>query len=188
MTDRKSPRERLLDLVVFAPAGLAILAVEEFPKLVDKGRHRVEGQVRTARFVGQAAVQVGRRQLDHTIRQWGSTPPRPAGPARTTAPATVVPMPTQPSPPRPPEAGAPPVASPGASFGSSPGANGRGPLRPLAIPGYDSLSASQVVQRLGGLSRGELMDVRAHEQSLRHRRTILNRVEQLLADADAATR
>jgi hypothetical protein len=58
-------------------------------------------------------------------------------------------------------------------------------MRPLAIPGYDSLSASQVVQRLAGLSPGELRDVRAHEESHRHRRTILNRVEQLLAGVDA---
>jgi hypothetical protein len=65
------------------------------------------------------------------------------------------------------------------------GANGNGSLRPLAIPGYDSLSASQVVQRLAGLSQAELIDVRAHEQSHRHRRTILNRVEQLLAGVDA---
>jgi hypothetical protein len=66
--------------------------------------------------------------------------------------------------------------------------NGTDPSRSLAIPGYDSLSASQVVQRLGGLSRTELLDVRVHEQSLRHRRTILNRVEQLLGEADAAKR
>ena len=65
------------------------------------------------------------------------------------------------------------------------GANGNGSVRLLAIPGYDSLSASQVVQRLAGLSQAELIDVRAHEQSHRHRRTILNRVEQLLAGVDA---
>ncbi|MGH9018968.1 MAG: hypothetical protein ACRDY1_14550, partial [Acidimicrobiales bacterium] len=57
--------------------------------------------------------------------------------------------------------------------------------RPLAIPGYDSLSASQVVQRLAGLSPSELADVQAHEQAHRHRRTILNRVAQLLAGVDS---
>jgi hypothetical protein len=50
----------------------------------------------------------------------------------------------------------------------------------LGIPGYDSLSASQVVQRLGGLSPAELEAIRDHELAHRHRRTILNRVEQLL--------
>lgn len=49
----------------------------------------------------------------------------------------------------------------------------------LAIPGYDSLSASQVVQRLAGLSRDELAAVGAYEEAHRGRRTILNRVSQL---------
>jgi hypothetical protein len=62
--------------------------------------------------------------------------------------------------------------------------SGNGALPSLAIPGYDSLSASQVVQRLAGLSRSELIEVREHEQSHRHRRTILNRVEQLLSGVD----
>jgi hypothetical protein len=49
----------------------------------------------------------------------------------------------------------------------------------LAIPGYDSLSASQVVQRLAGLSADELEAVRAYEVGTRGRRTILTRVAQL---------
>ncbi len=50
----------------------------------------------------------------------------------------------------------------------------------LAIPAFDTLSASQVVQRLDGLSRPELVAVRAYETSTRGRRTILSRVDQLL--------
>jgi hypothetical protein len=50
----------------------------------------------------------------------------------------------------------------------------------LAIPGFDTLSASQVVQRLDGLTRAELVSVRAYEASTRGRRTILSRVDQLL--------
>jgi hypothetical protein len=50
----------------------------------------------------------------------------------------------------------------------------------LSIPGFDSLSASQVVQRLDGLTREELVSVRAYESATRGRRTILNRVDQLL--------
>ena len=49
----------------------------------------------------------------------------------------------------------------------------------LAIPGYDTLSASQVVQRLAGLSATELEAVRAYEAETRGRRTILTRVSQL---------
>lgn len=49
----------------------------------------------------------------------------------------------------------------------------------LAIPDYDSLSASQVVPRLAGLSTAELEAVRRHEQGHRARRTILNKIAQL---------
>lgn len=49
----------------------------------------------------------------------------------------------------------------------------------LAIPGYDSLAASQVVQRLAGLSAAELAAVGAYESAHRGRRTILTRVRQL---------
>ena len=49
----------------------------------------------------------------------------------------------------------------------------------LAIPGYDALSASQVVQRLAGLSADELESVRAYEAATRGRKTILNRIAQL---------
>jgi hypothetical protein len=64
--------------------------------------------------------------------------------------------------------------------------NGSGSPTSLAIPGYDSLSASQVVQRLEGLSAAELEEVRSHEAGHRQRRTILHRVEQLLAGGDGA--
>jgi hypothetical protein len=98
-------------------------------------------------------------------------------------PAPRVPhIPTPPYVPPPADVVVSDVAATGMA---APGSNGNGSSRPLAIPGYDSLSASQVVQRLAGLSRPELIDVRDHEQSHRHRRTILNRVEQLLAGVDA---
>jgi hypothetical protein len=172
--EHRSPADHLFDLIVFGPAGLALTAAEEFPKLVDKGRQHLEGQVRTARLVGQVAVQMGRRQLGQLASQRASKPP----PVPDAAP----PVPDEPNHP------APPYVAPGAGSGvpaSGAVANGNGSLRPLAIPGYDSLSASQVVQRLAGLSEPELLDVRSHEQSHRHRRTILNRVEQLLAGVDA---
>ena len=181
--EQKSPADRLLDLLVFGPAGLALTAAEEFPRLVEKGRHRVEGQVHAARLVGQFAVQMGRRQLESTLSVFkpGPSPVRSqppvssavAGEERSTAPQSL----------------AQPAAGEGATVASpsQPAASGNGALGSdvLGIPGYDSLSASQVVQRLGGLSPAELETVRDHELAHRHRRTILNRVEQLLA-ADSA--
>lgn len=188
----KTPLERVLDVVVFGPTGLAITLGEEFPKLVDKGRHRVEGQVHTARLVGQFAVQFGRQKVE----EWTGT-------AATKVSSVVTPGAPEPSPMRlahsghSPAAGSDlgdpvvePAAGPTLSSHAAPAAedsvesaaiNGYKPSTHLAIPGYDSLSASQVVQRLDGLSEAELEEVRAHELASRRRRTILSRVEQLLA-------
>jgi hypothetical protein len=51
--------------------------------------------------------------------------------------------------------------------------------RDLPISGYDGLSASQVIERLEGLSRGALERVRAYELAHRARRTILASIDQL---------
>jgi hypothetical protein len=78
-------------------------------------------------------------------------------------------------------AAGPPSGGTGAATGTATPANGHVPaVATLAIPGFDALSASQVVQRLDGLNRSELVSVRAYEASTRGRRTILSRVDQLL--------
>lgn len=173
MSEHKSPKDRLLDLLVYGPAGLALTAAEEFPKLVEKGRHRVEGQLHTARLVGQFAVQMGRQQVEQTVggmlhHEPSASPTHaPSGPADAVEEVPV-------GPPAAPTPGSTTALSSNGTMGSD----------ALGIPGYDSLSASQVVQRLGGLSPAELDAVRAHELAHRHRRTILNRVDQLLSGAD----
>jgi hypothetical protein len=55
------------------------------------------------------------------------------------------------------------------------------PAADLAIPDYDHLAASQVVARLGGLERDELKAIREFELAHRGRRTIVGKVDQLLA-------
>ena len=49
----------------------------------------------------------------------------------------------------------------------------------LPIPDYDELSASQVVQRLNGLTPAELAAVRAYEAGGRGRKTVLGAVDRL---------
>ena len=49
----------------------------------------------------------------------------------------------------------------------------------LAIPDYDELSASQVVERLEGLDAGALEAVRRYEAAHRGRNTILGKIAQL---------
>lgn len=77
-------------------------------------------------------------------------------------------------PPAPP---APPAPAPPTPMGRE---NASG----LAIPDYDTLSASQVVQRLDGLDRRELEALVEHETATRGRRTILHRAQQLLGSEE----
>jgi hypothetical protein len=57
----------------------------------------------------------------------------------------------------------------------------RPPVGELPIAGYESLAASQVVARLDDLTPEELERVRAFEAAHRGRRTVLGKIEQLLA-------
>jgi hypothetical protein len=204
MTDQRSALDRTLDVVLFAPLGLAVTIVDELPELAGKGRARLSQRASTARLVGQFAVAEGRRRL--RARSSPGTPPPTRFPPASGLHA-VAPEPDDPgrplgSPTGPGHPGRPatrPVTATGRPLDSGPGgtsaegnvpvagdgSTGRGdyPARPesgeLAIPGYDSLSASQVVQRLASLSSAELEAVRGYEATTRGRRTILARVAQL---------
>jgi len=196
---QKSPAERVLDLTVYAPLGLALTVAESFPQLVRKGRSLLGPQISLARTVGQFAVKQGYRQMRGFAAQrppfpfrapfgpqgaQGAQGPQGARGSTGTAPSTT-------KPPQPAENGngrathAPGVTSsrpaPGEPRGDGTGRDDSATAAHLAIPSYDSLSASQVVQRLAGLSRDEVEAVRAYEAATRGRRTILARAEQLLA-------
>lgn len=193
MTDERSPLDVALDLVVYAPIGLALSVVEEVPKLAAKGRSRLSGPWATARVVGMFAVAQGKREM---LRRTGGGGTGPGSAAAQSNGAT-----QRPSAPRPPADGVSVRARTVASPAPAPTASVPGPVPPLrttsgdkvkqapvalapdvdglAIPGYDSLSASQVVQRLAGLAGEELEAVRVYETVTRGRRTILARVSQL---------
>jgi hypothetical protein len=169
--------QRLLDVFVFAPAGLMVTAIEEFPRLVERGRERVTGRVASARTVGSFAVTTGRSQLSKRAEELRKN--RSAGTDGPTAEpghAASAPLPDAPvrAASTPSRSASPDTVTP--DGGPVPDTTSL----PLAIPGFDTLSASQVVQRLDGLTADELMAVRMHESGHRGRRTILNRVEQLL--------
>ena len=168
--------DRLMDVLVYLPAGIVVTVADEIPRLAARGRDRLGVRVSSARAVGAFVVKAGKNEL---IRRseglWptghgrpapgpvaaGGGPSSPDGRAWSESPAS-----------RP--GSAPPAAT-------APGGNGHvPPVSTLSIPGFDTLSASQVVQRLDGLNRVELVSVRAYEASTRGRRTILNRVDQLL--------
>lgn len=180
MTEQKSPLASLIEVMVFAPLGAAFLLREQLPKLSRTGKERAETQVRMARMVGQFAVSAGKKEIERRLAAWRPQPGASAGNVTDTT--------SSPAPGAPTSA---PAATPDAvvsSEGAHTAANGRpnlemdGPVpsvTDLAIPGYDSLAASQVVERLASLSAEELDLVRRYEAGGRHRRTVLHRIEQL---------
>ncbi|MDQ1437810.1 MAG: hypothetical protein QOK43_1439 [Acidimicrobiaceae bacterium] len=174
MPENKSPLEQALDLFVYAPLGLALTAREELPKLVEKGRTQVSGQVGMARMIGQFAVTQGQREAEKQVRKATERFNRPPADAGASA------SPARPEPSKPEPDMTPLAPSPAAQAAPS-ATNGGGvpPVDQLAIPGYDSLSAGQVVPRLAGLSGDELEAVARYEAATRHRKTILSRVSQL---------
>lgn len=205
MTENKSLLEQAFDVCVFAPVGLAITVTEELPQLVDKGRARVTSQFSLARMVGSFAVAYGQREAERVVRQATG---RPLPPTRKTGLRVRTDRAAKPGAASTPDAEsdeseaagaqAPMTGSPdgnsatshrtssarsdGTFAASRPTAPRTADSAALAIPGYDALSASQVVQRLAGLAPDELEAVRTYEAATRGRRTILNRVSQLQAD------
>jgi hypothetical protein len=191
VSERKNPIEQALDFFVFAPIGFVLSATETIPELAEKGR----GYVAAARMMGEFAIGQGREKAESAVGlRRPAPPPAPEGAkARTAAGERAAPAPTPPpapqappTPPAPPAGSVPPPAPEGAQAraDAATATAGNGAMAPpsadaLAIPGYDTLSASQVVQRLGGLSGEELEAVRAYEAAGRRRKTILSRVAQL---------
>jgi hypothetical protein len=195
--------QQALELLVYAPVGLALSARDELPKLVAKGRERVTGQLAMAKLIGQFATTQGQREVrqraGRIVEHAGEAADRLAGRSPSSSTATRPPAPpASPPAPKAPATAARPApgkgrsrmapsngAQSGAAAGAAAAASsavGVPSVADLAIPGYDTLSASQVVQRLGGLSAPELEAVHRYENAMRGRRTILSKVAQLQAE------
>ena len=153
--------EAALDVFVYAPIGFAFDAREVVPRLVERGRN----QVALARLFGRYAMHRGQVEAERILNERRPAPSEhegePAHPTTTASAATPTSVTT--------------VAP------KKRAAKARSAAKKLPIPGYDSLSASQVVPRLDALRPHELETVRAHETANRARRTILNRIAQLQA-------
>jgi hypothetical protein len=183
----RGPLDRAADVLLYAPIGLLASVRSLLPELASRGRQELGGQVTVARTLGELAVRQGQRQAEEVL-----------GRARHQAEAMidtflaqvadedVLPEPAA----APPAADAPTLVD---EPGPAPAAAAAPPAEPdeaaavvpavddLAIPGYGSLAASQVVPRLAGLAPDELEAVRAYEAGTRRRRTILTRIAQLQA-------
>lgn len=196
----RSPLDRVLDVAVYGPVGLAMAAKDSMPKWIETGRRQLGSQLTMARTIGRFAVGQGSRQAGGVLRRLaeeaegvlvalglvpaedelddetaeaesGDVSPSPAPSANGSAADRAGPATGDPA-----AAPRPGVSAPGVAGHPS----GLDPAE-LAIPGYDTLSASQIVQRLPGLSPDELEAVRLYELAGRSRKTVLLRVAQLKA-------
>jgi hypothetical protein len=195
--DDKSPIDQLLDLCVFGPLGLLVTARMKYPQLVEQGRQQLEGHARLGRFVAHFATTRGKHEAEKAVtrlRQTGapatpaaSTPPATTaagaggGTTAATKAATVVAQPAADPPPAAPALHS--IADEEVIAvrhdDDDPTTAGSVGADELAIPAYDSLAASQVVQRLDGLTDLELEAVRRYEVAHRARKTVLGKVAQL---------
>ncbi len=191
----RSPLDQLLDVAVYGPVGMALAARESLPKWVEAGRRQLGSQLGMAKTIGRFAVNQGSRQAGGVLRRLAEEAEGvlvtlglvPADDDLDDETAETAPVDVS-SAPAPTTNGSATAGSPsgGASATSTaaPGVAGHpSGLDPaeLAIPGYDTLSASQIVQRLPGLSPDELEAVRLYELAGRSRKTVLLRVAQLKA-------
>ncbi|MBX7159158.1 MAG: hypothetical protein K1X95_02605 [Acidimicrobiia bacterium] len=195
MSNDKTPQERreeALKLFVYAPIGAAMYVKDMAPTFINmftaRGKQQVD-QTRTmannmfvlARSLGQArvnqtqqdvrkradsvrgAAEGGLKVVQGIGRNAGSAAQAATGRIRQAAPV-----------------GGNGSANGATAEAARPGNRARTAPPDLAIPDYDSLSATQVAQRLGGLDVGDLRKVREYEVSNRGRKTIVGKIDSLL--------
>ncbi|MGK2948144.1 MAG: hypothetical protein ACSLFP_06195 [Acidimicrobiales bacterium] len=170
----KSPAEQAVDVFVYAPIGLLFEGASLLPQLVEKGKN----QVTMARMIGKFAVEQGKGEATRAV---GKLQDQAAGVLDFLG-DSVAPLPDDPAPapaPVPTVRPAPAAKAPAKRTAKAPATSAARPAPDLAIPDYDSLSASHVVNRLAGLSAAELAAVRDYEAAHRGRKTILTKVQQL---------
>ncbi len=192
--------DRALRLLVYGPVGLACYLKDSAPTFMDvfvsRGKREVDGARKVveeklgfAKAEPEPAPSPQQRMADSigsltkVAAQATSMMASMAGPvvnAATNAASTVT------TPRSDDGAGVPtpPPADPADHLpgnGAAGGTNGAadGDATDLPIPGFDGLSASQVIERLEGMSRGALERVRRYEVAHRARRTILASIDQL---------
>jgi hypothetical protein len=163
----QTPIEQALDLFVYLPVGFVFELPRSIPRFIERGRRELHGNGRLT----DSAVRLDPLQrLDRAQAQAVSTL-RALGVMPRSEPAAA---------PGPPETAGEAAGTSATDIDTAavPPAEAIDP-ETLAIPGYESLSASQVMPRLESLTPDELEAVRRYEHDNRARKTILNKIAQL---------
>jgi hypothetical protein len=194
--------DRALDLLVYAPVGVALYLRDTVPTFVNlfvsrgraelgQRRQRAQDQVAQAKAMGEFAVNFGGPKVREHVEKGIALARKGAESVlggtgdEGGAPDTADDVPSPAPAPRPDRAVANSRAArrPAGKSTNTSTTTKTAAAAPaattLVIPDYDELSASQVVERLDGLPAGDLDAVRAYEEAHRARRTILYKIEQL---------
>jgi hypothetical protein len=194
--------DRALDLLVYAPVGVALYLRDTVPTFVNlfvsrgraelgQRRQQAQDQVAQARAMGEFAVNFGGPKVREHVEKGIALARKGAESVLGGAgdeggvPDAADDVPSPAPAPRPDRAAANSRAAsrPAGKSTNTSTATKTAAAAPaattLVIPDYDELSASQVVERLDGLPASELDAVRAYEEAHRARRTILYKIEQL---------
>jgi len=193
--------ERALDLLVYAPLGVALYLRDTVPTFVNlfvsrgraelgQRRQQAQDQVAQAKALGEFAVNFGGPKVRERVEKGialarkgaesvlgGATDEGGVPDAADGATSPAAPLPPDPVAANS-NAASEPVGEPTTTTTTTTAAPAPAATT-LVIPDYDELSASQVVERLDGLPASELDAVRAYEEAHRARRTILYKIEQL---------
>lgn len=190
MGEERSRIERAVEYAVHVPVGFVAFARDSVPTFVQmfagRGKREVDAhhkvvntRINNYRAMGQLAVQYGppviRQRLVEQLEAlrvlanetFASMPIGDRTPPPVPTTMRVVDEPGEP---------APAIAeAPTAPTGPAPDPSG------LAIPDYDGLAASQIIERLEGLDAAELDAVDVYERATRARRTVLGKIAILRA-------
>lgn len=179
MADDNDTAEKAKELLVYGPIGLALFMRDSAPQFmrmfVARGRTELQqrsksmgSQIDQVRALGENVTADGGPEVLKLLTTGIAALREKAEEALTALGVT----PTEPPAPTLPRVAYTPETP------SAPSANVGGSTE-LAIPGYDDLSASQVVDHLDGLSPHDLAAIREYEAAHRARNTILGKIEQL---------
>jgi len=193
MAEHKDRIEQTIEMLVYAPIGAGLYLKDMGPTFVnmfvargraeiDRRQAQVQQRTTTAKSVGQVAVAFGVPMVRQRVeREVGNARQRAQSFLESMNGDDAAPAPARPRSARPAAAPVPAPAPAPVEVAPAPTNGAAAADAALPIPGYDALSASQVVERLAGLSPDELDAVRSYEGAHRNRRTILGKIDQISA-------
>jgi len=162
--------KELKKLTIYFPLGALKLASDFRKRAIEVGKAEFENQLNTSKAMGELAVNYGLPQVKAEVEKYlGLINPLKA----------ILPKKTSQTTPNPEEKQIGQRRFLNGSETALDGNLAQHSNLDFPIPDYDSLAASQVINRLESLSKDELETIASYEMSHRQRRTILSKIAQL---------